>query len=487
MEPLLRLTPTDVLLLAAFLLFVVHHVAYTRKKSAIPGPAFTLPFLGSALSMVLNPTRFWEQQAWMARSSPLGLSANFILGRFMVFIHDVDLSHRVFSNVSQDVIHLIGHPFGKKLFGEHNLIYLTDQEHKDIRRSIAPNFTPRALSAYTAAQQAVIRSHLRSWLALGSSSPISLRTRCRDMNLETSQTVFVGPYLDGEARDRFDADYTLFNSGLLALPIDLPGFAFRRARNAVSRLVDTLAACATRCRSNMSAGHQPRCLMDFWIQDIVSGSEGKLSDREIGGHVFDFLFAAQDASTSSLLWAISMLESHPDVLARVRAEQERVRPDPDAPISADQIAGMAYTRMVAKEVVRFRPPATLVPHIAACDFPISDGYTVPKGSILFPSLLEAASQGFSDPDRFDPDRFSEERREDETHKRSWLMFGSGPHQCVGQRYALNHLVLFIALFVTECDFKRARSDGCDDIAYKPTIVPKDDCLVYLSPRTKATP
>ncbi|KAH0985398.1 hypothetical protein GBA52_012575 [Prunus armeniaca] len=52
----------------------------------------------------------------------------------------------------------------------------------------------------------------------------------RDMNLKTSQTVFVGPYLGLTARKRFKSEYNFFNVGLMKLPIDLPGTAFRNAR-----------------------------------------------------------------------------------------------------------------------------------------------------------------------------------------------------------------------------------------------------------------
>nr|DAD29079.1 TPA_asm: hypothetical protein HUJ06_030547 [Nelumbo nucifera] len=40
------------------------------------------------------------------------------------------------------------------------------------------------------------------------------------------------------------------------------------------------------------------------------------------GHIFDFLFATQDASTSSLLWALTLLDSHPDVLVKARAKAQ---------------------------------------------------------------------------------------------------------------------------------------------------------------------
>ncbi|GMY37896.1 cytochrome P450 710A1-like [Fagus crenata] len=477
--------------LILFLLFF-EQISYLNKKKSIPGPTLVLPFLGNAISLVRHPTKFWDLQSSLAKSTNAGFSANYIIGKFIIFIRDTELSHNIFANVRPDAFHLVGHPFGKKLFGDHNLIYMMGQDHKDLRRRIAPNFTPKALSTYTSLQQIIILDHIRKWERLSKKKPIALRILARDMNLETSQTVFVGPYLGREARERFKVDYNFFNVGLMKLPIDFPGTAFRNARLGVDRLVKTLAVCADRSKDSMRNGVEPSCLIDFWMQETVkeltSVTPPNSSDVEIGSYLFDFLFAAQDASTSSLLWAVTLLDSHPEVLDKVRVEVESIwSPESDSLISSEQLGQMKYTHAVAREVVRYRPPATLVPHIAAEDFPLTESYTIPKGTIVFPSVYESSFQGFSDPNRFDPERFSEERQEDRVFKRNYLAFGAGAHQCLGQRYALNHLVLFIALFATLLDFKRHRTDGCDDIAYVPTICPKDDCLVSLSRRCARYP
>ncbi|CAI9090834.1 OLC1v1025695C1 [Oldenlandia corymbosa var. corymbosa] len=486
-----------------FLLFL-EQISYLKRKKFLPGPTLVLPFIGNAISLVTNPTKFWDKQSSLAKSTPLGISSNYIIGKFIVYIYSTELSHKIFANVRPDAFHLIGHPFGKKLFGEHNLIYMFGQDHKDLRRRIAPNFTPKALATYTSIQQRIILKHLKSWLEEAGGKAIPLRILCRDMNLETSQTVFVGPYLSGEARNRFNVDYNFFNVGLMKLPIDLPGFAFRNARLAVQRLVDTLTVCAEESEKKMQHGEEPTCLIDFWMQENLrekaeieakskeSGDHAheasKYSHEELGGHLFDFLFAAQDASTSSLLWAIALLDSHPEILERVRSEVSKYwNPESGEPITAEQMREMKFTEAVAREVIRIRAPATMVPHIAGKEFPLTENYVIPKGTIVFPSVFDSSFQGFTEPDRFDPDRFMEERQEDRVYKRNFLAFGAGAHQCVGQRYAINHLMLFIAMFSTLVNFKRERMDGCDDIAYVPTIVPKDDCRVFLSQRCKKFP
>ncbi|CAL5410113.1 unnamed protein product [Camellia sinensis] len=493
------LTLAPYLFSLVLLLVLLEQIFYLKKKSSIPGPSMVFPFIGNAISLVRNPTRFWELQSAMADST--GFSANYIIGKFIVFIRSSDLSHKVFANVRPDAFHLVGHPFGKKLFGEHNLIYMFGQDHKDLRRRIAPNFNPKALSTYTSIQQKIILKHLVHWQRLSSKSagePINLRFLCRDMNLETSQTVFVGPYLTAKSKESFNYDYNLFNVGVMNLPIDLPGFAFREARLGVKRLVETLALCAEESKKKMKEGHDPTCLIDFWMQEVLreeaeAAAEGKAppphtSSIEIGGHIFDFLFAAQDASTSSLLWAVAFLDTHPEVLAKVRREVAAIwSPESNTPISSEQLREMKYTEAVAREVVRIRAPATLVPHVAGEEFKLTETYTIPKGAIVFPSVYESSFQGFVEPDQFDPDRFMEERQEDRVYKKNFLVFGAGAHQCVGQRYAINHLVLFIAMFTSLIDFKRHRTDGCDEIIYVPTICPKDDCKVYLSRRCTQYP
>lgn len=54
---------------------------------------------------------------------------------------------------------------------------------------------------------------------------------------------------------------------------------------------------------------------------------------------------------------------YPDVTQQVREEQRKLRPDLSAPITGEVLNEMVYTRQVVKEVLRFRPPAPMVPQV----------------------------------------------------------------------------------------------------------------------------
>lgn len=123
----------------------------------------------------------------------------------------------------------------------------------------------------------------------------------------------------------------------------------------------------------MAAGEEITCLVDAWIHEMIEARAGRgdeedrkvlvreFSDHEIALVVLSFLFASQDAMTSAIVNTFELLADHPDILAKVREEQYRIRNnDVDAPVTLEMQDEMVYTRAMIKEALRLLPPVIMV-------------------------------------------------------------------------------------------------------------------------------
>src|SRR5581483_1506494 len=74
------------------------------------------------------------------------------------------------------------------------------------------------------------------------------------------------------------------------------------------------------------------------------------------------------------------------------------------------------------------------------------GYRIPRRSMIFlsPYVTHRHPEFWPDPERFDPDRFSPERSA--TRPRfAWFPFLGGPHQCIGQEFAMMEATIAVAM------------------------------------------
>ncbi|CAF0848923.1 unnamed protein product [Adineta steineri] len=470
--------------------YIYEQITYISKRGSLPGPKLTVPFIGGIIHMLLAPYNFWHGQMEYGK-----LSWNSIIGRFFVLIADSEYSRKIFEKCSSDMP-LVLHPNASRLLGHDNIAFMNGHRHKTLRIALLPLFTTKALSVYLHIQEQAIRDHMKKWCEMSriSKDGIEMRPLIYDLNINTSLSVFLGPYLTDDIRQEFKINYTNLTRGMFATPIYFPGTQLYKGVRAAESIRQSLQSIVKQCKQRMSIeNEQATCLLDFWMISTLktiheaqnnnqSISPQHTSDEEIAKITLDFLFAAQDASTSSLTFAIHELCKHPDVLEKVRNEQKLIRPDLLASLTPEILTQMKYTWQVMKELLRLRPPATLAIHVANKPVQISEDYTAPKGTLIIPSIWSSNRNGFSDPEIFDPERFNSDRMEHMKFDKNFLTFGAGPHACIGQRYAMNHIMLFISL-LTDMNFERAHHPDMDKIMYLPTIYPADGCrLKYIEAR-----
>lgn len=297
----------------------------------------------------------------------------------------------------------------------------------------------------------ISRKHLNKWLESASkdSAAQAIMFTARDMNMETSLRVFCGPHIPDHAAAEINEKYWLITRALelVNFPLAIPGTKVYKAIQARKVAFKWLELAAKNSKISMAQGHEPECMLDAWICELNAPNyKGKrdFSDREMAMAVFSFLFASQDAMSSGLIYGFQHLADHPEIMRRVREEQVRVRGgDAEKPLTLEMLDDMPYLRAVVRESLRVKPPVTMVPYKCTRAFNIAPDYTVPANSMVIPSIYPSLHDPavFPEPEKLDPERWLDPNSSANSNPRNYLVFGSGPHRCIGVEYALMNIAI----------------------------------------------
>ena len=159
--------------------------------------------------------------------------------------------------------------------------------------------------------------------------------------------------------------------------------------------------------------------------------------------------AGHETTSTALTWTWFLLGSHPSIRQRVRQEVGRVLGD-RLP-TFDDVPRLIATRSVIEESMRLYPPVWAVAREAAREDEIG-GYRIPARSIVFlsPFVTHRHPDFWEQPERFDPDRFAPERIAQRL-KGAYFPFLGGPHQCIGNDFAMLEMCLIVAMVLQRFD------------------------------------
>ncbi|CEJ80314.1 Putative C-22 sterol desaturase [[Torrubiella] hemipterigena] len=491
------------LLLTVFAMCVVYdQVSYIMSKGSIEGPSWKMPFIGPFLQS-MDP-KFEEYYAKWA-SGPLSCVS--VFHKFVVIASTRDMARKVLNSPAYvkpcvvDVAH--------KLLGHDNWVFLDGKAHVDFRKGLNGLFTRQALATYLPGQEEIYKKYFEKFVQVtkdAGGKPVPFMPEFRELMCAVSCRTFVGHYMTEQAVKKIADDYYLITAALelVNFPIIIPYTKTWYGKKAADMVLAEFSKCAAKSKVRMAAGGEITCIMDGWVLQMIKseryreaqakGEEADLEkpspmlrmfgDYEISQTIFTFLFASQDATSSAATWLFQIAAQRPDVLDRVREENLAVRNgDPKAELNMDQLESMTYTRAVVRELLRYRPPVLMVPYMVKKAFPITDSYTVPKGSMLIPTTYMALHDPdvYENPDTFDPERYYSGDAEEKGAK-NYLVFGTGPHYCLGQVYAQLNLALFLGKASVQLNWTHHATPLSEEIKVFATIFPKDDCPLTFERR-----
>jgi len=385
----------------------------------------------------------------------------------------------------------------QKLLRPTNWVFLDGKAHVEYRKGLNGLFTRQALELYLPGQEEVYCKYFDRFVEISQEenrgTPVPFMPHFRELMCAVSCRTFVGHYMSDKAVKKIANDYYNITAALelVNFPIIIPFTKTWYGKKAADMVLDEFAKCAAKSKVRMAAGGSVTCIMDGWIKSmqdseryrrkVAEGVESEkpatllrnFSDFEISQTIFTFLFASQDATSSAATWLFQLMADRPEILAKVREENLAVRNgDRDQEFSIDILERMSYTRAVVKETLRYRPPVLMVPYMVKKSFPITDSYTVPKGSMVVPTVYPALHdpEVYPDPETFDPDRWI--TGDAEKAAKNWLVFGTGPHYCLGQTYAQLNLMAMIGKASLHLNWEHHVTPLSEDIKVFATIFPQ---------------
>jgi cytochrome P450 len=317
-----------------------------------------------------------------------------------------------------------------------------------LRRMAQPAFHPQRIAALagviTRATEAMCQCW---WVHAESGEPLDVAAEFMQLTLQIAGQALLSIDLGGEA-DRIGpavtasleyADHRL--SSFLALPPGLPtprNLRFRRALRTLDTIIFDIIAKRRR-EPERNTGDLLAMLLATRDEETGEG----LTDRELRDQILTFIAAGHETTAVALTWTFYLLSQHPEADRRLRAEvaERLARRTPGV---AD-LAGLAFTRNVIEESLRIYPPVYGVVRDAIADDEIG-GFHIPAKSmiILSPYVTHHHPGIWPDPETFDPDRFTPERSAGR-HRFAWYPFLGGPHQCIGQDFAMMETTLVVAM------------------------------------------
>lgn len=440
-------------------LLIGEQILYRKRKAHLPGSPWTLPIIGKFADS-LKPSLEKYQEGW--NSGPLSVASVFHI--FIVVASSVEHTRKILNSPHYTEPCLVAS--AKKVICPDNWVFLNGKPHVDYRKGLNTLFTPRALGIYLGIQESIYKRHFAAWMADKDSKAKPYMMPFRDLNMETSLRVFCGDYISEEGAKQVSDNYWLITLALelVNFPFALPGTKVYNAIKARKMAMKQFEHTARESKRRMAEGGEVTCLTDAWVKAMLDarmerenpemGVEARrvlvrdFSDREIGLVLLSFLFASQDAMSSGLTYLFQHMADHPEILQKIREEQYRLRGDDlEAPLSFDTVEKMEYTRLVVKESLRLKPPVIMVPYKTLKPFPIDENYTVPKGAMVIPSMWNSLHDPkvYPEPEKLKPERWAGDDAEGLAAKnpKNYLVFGSGPHNCIGQQYAMMHLTAVI--------------------------------------------
>ncbi|XP_039120300.1 abietadienol/abietadienal oxidase [Dioscorea cayenensis subsp. rotundata] len=281
-----------------------------------------------------------------------------------------------------------------------------------------------------------------------------LQDVCRKVAIDLMVNQLLGVSNESEI-DEMAHLFSDFVDGCLSIPIKLPGFSYHTAMKARETIIRKIK------KITETTGVLPRPEMKNGVLGRLVEEEN-LSDDAIADFIINLLFAGNETTAKTMLFAVYFLTHCHKALEQLVNEHESTRKSRAKMLEWEDYKAMPFTQCVIAETLRLGGIAIWLMREAKDDVHYQD-FIVPKGFFVVPFLSavhlnENLYKGALD---FNPWRWMDENNKETCNWRTdpiFTPFGGGARYCPGAELARLQISSFLHYFVTKYRWIQLKDD-----------------------------
>ncbi len=328
----------------------------------------------------------------------------------------------------------------------HGLFNIEEKYHKQDRKLLAADFTPKAVTQYGGLVIECVDDQLAEWK---DGEEIAIGKAMVQLTVRMIGRIALGVDLLHESESLW-ATFTVafekmrdYMAEIVPLPLSFPTPSHVAYRKAIADLDKLIYRIIEEHRQGSNTTDD---VVNRLLRVQAEGGDGvEMTDEQIRDEVVTMLVAGHETTANALSFAWAEMAANPEIYEKAVAQVDSVLEGRDP--TPEDLKQLPYIGQIFHESLRKYPPFYILDRQNMEPITLGD-CEIPKDTIMLfsPYTMHRKESIYPDPEKFDPDRFAPDKVA-AIPRMAFVPFSGGHRVCLGKALATMEASLIMVRFL----------------------------------------
>lgn len=374
-----------------------------------------------------------------------------IMGEQLILVNNPELLHQLLIEHGHKVNKSNDSIDASLPLAGHGLFNIEEKLHKQERKLLAADFTPKAIAQYSDLIIECVDEQIAGWQ---NGEEVAIGKAMVQLTVRIIGKIVLGVDLLHESESLWKVFTVAFErmrdymAEILPVPLSFPLPGHVAYRKAVAELDSLIYRIIEEHRRGENTSHD---VVNTLLRIQKEAPEGvSMTDQQIRDEVVTMLVAGHETTANSLSFAWAEMACNEAIYEKAVAEVDRAWGSRIP--KAEELRSIPYITQVFFESLRKYPPFYILDRQNTEEITIGD-CVMPKDTVILfsPYTLHHKASLYPDPERFDPERFNPENLA-KLPRLAFIPFSEGPRVCLGKSLATLEASFILGRFLQKARF-----------------------------------